>query len=205
MDPTSLQNISLGNVLVVVGICMAAALVGAIALLILAARQVAEIDIPPEADFFETLQHTPITVPLALDLLDMAFDIFSAPISWIVLELLGLQALQLVTVFEGLIPGTQLIPTMTAAWVVARMMKSRSSQSDLRTALKDYQIAERQARLDQIQNRSESIADKYRGHALPLPSNTNVVEGEYHDYDDEEGFEDDFEDFPPSLLDDEEF
>lgn len=205
MEPTSLQDISLGNVLLVMGICMAAALVGAIALLILAARQVAEIDIPPEADFFETLQHIPITVPLALDLLDMAFDIFSAPVSWIILELLGLQALQLVTVFEGLIPGTQLIPTMTGAWVIARMMKGRSSQSELRTALQEYQIAERQSRLDQIQNRSESIADKYRGRALPLPSDTNVVEGEYHDYGEEEEFDDDFEDFPPSLIDDEEF
>jgi hypothetical protein len=205
MEPTSLQNISLGNVLLVVGICMAAALVGAIALLILAARQVAEIDIPPEADFFETLQHIPITVPLALDLLDMAFDIFSAPVSWIILELLGLQALQLVTVFEGLIPGTQLIPTMSAAWVIARMMPDRSGKSDLRTALNDYQLAERQSRLDQIQNRSASIADKYRGRALPLPSDTNVVEGEYRDYDEEEGFNDDFEDFPPPLIDDEEF
>jgi hypothetical protein len=205
MEPTSLQDISLGNVLLVVGICMAAALVGAIALLILAARQVAEIDIPPEADFFETLQRVPITVPLALDLLDMAFDIFSAPISWIILELMGLQALQLVTVFEGLIPGTQLIPTMTAAWLLARMMKGRSSQSDLRTALQEYQLAERQSRLDQIQNRSASIADKHRGRALPLPSDTNVVEGEYHDYNEEEEFDDDFEDFPPPLIDDEEF
>jgi hypothetical protein len=85
------------------------------------------------------------------------------------------------------------------------MMPNRSSQSDLRTALNDYQLAERQSRLDQIQNRSASIADKYRGRALPLPSDTSVVEGEYRDYGEEEGFDDDFEDFPPPLIDDEEF
>jgi hypothetical protein len=204
MEPTLFQDIAPRDVLLVVVICMGAALVGAVALLILAARQVKDIEIPPDADFFETLQHVPITVPLALDLLDMAFDIFSAPISWIILELLGLQALQLVTVFEGLIPGTQLIPTMTAAWLLARMMKSRSGQSELRTALRDYQQADHQARLDRIQNRSASIADSYRGRALLPPSDTDVVEGEYSDLE-EEKFEDDFEDFPPYLIDDEEF
>jgi hypothetical protein len=204
MEPTAFQNISLRDVLLVAGICMGAALVGAIALLILAARQVKDIEIPPDADFFETLQHVPITVPLALDLLDMAFDIFSAPLSWIILELLGLQALQLVTVFEGLIPGTQLIPTMTAAWLLARIMKGRSGQSELRTALNEYQQAERHARLDRIQNRSAAIADRYRGRALPTPSDADVVEGEFSDFQ-EEGFEDDFEDFPPHLIDDEEF
>jgi hypothetical protein len=205
MDANMFQGITPGDILLVAGVCLAAALVGAVVLLILAARQVSEIDIPPEADFFETLQHIPITLPLALDLLDLVFDIFSAPISWIILELLGLQALQLVTVFEGIVPGTQLLPTMTFAWLLARLMKGRSGRSELRTALGDYQQAERQARLDQIQNRSASIADSYRGRALPLPSATDVVEGEYHDEIEEEEFEDDFEDIPPYLIDDEEF
>jgi hypothetical protein len=205
MDANMFQGITPGDILLVAGVCLAAAMVGAVVLLILAARQVSEIDIPPEADFFETLQHIPITLPLALDLLDLVFDIFSAPISWIILELLGLQALQLVTVFEGIVPGTQLLPTMTFAWLLARLMKGRSGRSELRTALGDYQQAERQARLDQIQNRSASIADSYRGRALPLPSDTDVVEGEYHDIIEEEEFEDDFEDIPPYLIDDEEF
>jgi len=115
VDPNTIQNIQWSDIFLVGGACIAMALVGAIALLVVAARQVAQIEVPEDADFFETLQLIPITVPLALDLLDMAFDVFSAPISWIILEMLGLRALQMITVFEGLIPGTQIIPTLTAA------------------------------------------------------------------------------------------
>lgn len=155
------------------------AFVGAIALLVVAARQIADIEVPPNADFFETLQLVPITVPLALDLLDFTFDIFSAPIAWVILELLGLQSLQMITVFEGIIPGTQIIPTMTIAWFVARMLGKRQSKTRLQTALHDYQLESESARYDQLMSSRRSLADNYRRQEL-LPGPTNeVIEADY--------------------------
>ena len=180
----------LREVLIVVAICAAGGLIGAIALLIVAARQIANIEIPEDADFFETLQLIPITVPIALDLLDGAFDIFSAPISWLVLELLGLPALQMVTVVESLIPGTQLIPTMTVAWIVARMMRKKP-RTQLQTSLRQYQLDQRRQRYGQLGN-GQSLADQYRRKALPGPDD-NAVEGEY--------FEEDLDEPPPDYFD----
>jgi hypothetical protein len=91
-----------------------------------------------------------------------------------------LQALQLVTVFEGLIPGTQLIPTMTAAWVLARIMKKRQPQTELRSALQRYQLESRSRR------RSDALASEYQRRALPLPSESDddsVLDGEYYEED----------------------
>lgn len=195
MDLSMIQNIDLREALLVLVICMAAALVGAVALLIAAARQIANIEIPEDADFFETLQHVPITVPLALDLLDMAFDIFAAPISWVILELLGLRALQLVTVFEGLIPGTQVIPTMTIAWVIARMMR-RKRPTELRTALHEYQLEESRARYGELRRRQPLLADQYRRRSLPAPGD-DAIEGDY--------FEEDLDEPPPEYFEGEDY
>lgn len=198
MDITAIQDISLREALLVLVGCIAAALVGAIALLVLAARQIANLDVPEDADFFETLQRVPITVPLALDLLDMAFDIFSAPISWIVLELLGLRALQLVTIFEGLIPGTQIIPTMTIAWVVARLMR-RKQPTPLRTALREYQLEQDTLRYGGLRRSHPLLAEQYRRRPLLPPSayEEEAVEGEY--------FEEDLDEPPPDFFDEDEW
>jgi len=182
VDITSIGQF-LQDSIVIVAICLASAVAGAIALLVVASYQIAELDVPPDADFFGTLQAIPITVPLALDLLDMAFDIFSAPISWIVLEMLGLQKLQTITIFESLIPGTQLIPTMSAAWVISRIMKKR--QSEARTSLHQYQISSRAERLARLQGRRTDLADQYRRKSLGSGlSDDNVLEGEIVDDDD---------------------
>ncbi len=209
----SILDIPVEQVLVVVCGLMFAAFVGAVVLLILAAREMADLEIPEDADFFETLQMVPITVPLALDLLDMAFDFFAAPIAWVALELLGLKALQMITVFEGIIPGTQLIPTMTAAWVVSRMMKNKR-RTDGRDMLQDYQRG-----LPNPLQRDYSLADRYRsrdllgsgepsgssggalssraGRSLPPSfSDEDVVEGEF--------FEEDYVEPPPDYYDDDE-
>lgn len=175
MDITSIGQF-LQDSIVIIAICLASAVAGAIALLVLASYQIADIDVPQDADFFGTLQAIPITVPLALDLLDMAFDIFSAPISWIILEMLGLQKLQAITIFEGLIPGTQLIPTMSAAWVIARIMKKR--QSEARTSLHEYQVTSRAERYAQLRGRREDLADQYRRKSLTSGLADEVVEGE---------------------------
>lgn len=126
-----------GLILIVLGVVA----LGGILLLITAGRQVRNIDIPPDADFFETLRLVPITIPLALDMLDFAFDIFAAPVAWIILELMGLKSLQFITVMEALIPGTQILPTMTIGWVIAR-----SSKNEQRITEAEIRLRERQAR-----------------------------------------------------------
>jgi hypothetical protein len=85
--------------------------------------RVKRIRLPPDADFFSTLRATPLSVVILLDLLDLTLDIFSAPIAWVLLGYLGLKPLRTVTVIEAIIPGTQLLPTMTIAWLVARQLK----------------------------------------------------------------------------------
>jgi hypothetical protein len=82
--------------------------------------RVKRIQIPQNADFFTTMRATPLSVAILLDLLDFTFDIFSIPFAWILLGYLGLQPLRMVTVVEAAIPGTQIIPTLTIAWFIAR-------------------------------------------------------------------------------------
>jgi len=107
---------------------MAISFVTAVLLLAIAIRQVKKIRVPPGAGFVATLQGTPLVVVLGLDLLDLALDVLSAPIAWVILDYLGLQALRGVTVVESLLPGTQLIPTLTLSWIIARLMPDRLSQ-----------------------------------------------------------------------------
>lgn len=86
--------------------------------------RVQRIRLPADADFMTALRATPLVVVLLLDLLDFSLDFFSAPISWLLLSRLGLAPLRGVTALEGLVPGTQFIPTMTLAWVAARLINS---------------------------------------------------------------------------------
>lgn len=166
----NLQNITWSDVLLALGICAAVGVGGAVTLLALAWQQVKEIDVPENADFFETLQLVPISVPLALDFLDLAFDVLSAPISWVVLEMLGLRALQMVTVFESLVPGTQLIPTLTVCWFIAKGMKRKSADTPFRAAMRGYQAQTKGQYGSLAQGRSPiSLANKYRSADL-LPS-----------------------------------
>ena len=100
---------------------MGVALILALLLLLIVWRQVKRIDIPPDATFGETLLLTPFLVVLMIDLLDFALDFLAAPISWILLDRLGLKALRGVSVVETLIPFTQAIPTMMIAWIWVRL------------------------------------------------------------------------------------
>jgi len=94
----------------------------ALALLAWVLWRVRKVQLPVGADTLTALRMTPLPVVVLLDLLDFSLDIFSAPVSWTILGYLGLRPLRGVTVIEGLIPGTQLLPTMTAAWLVARLL-----------------------------------------------------------------------------------
>jgi hypothetical protein len=85
--------------------------------------RVRKVQLPPDADFFTALRLTPLLVVLLLDLLDFTLDFLSAPLAWLLLTRLGLGPLRGVTVVESLIPGTQIIPTMTLAWIAVRVLK----------------------------------------------------------------------------------
>ena len=87
--------------------------------------RIKRIHLPEGADFLTALRATPLVVVLLLDVLDMTLDIFATPLVWVLLGKLGLQSLRTVTVVETFIPGTQFIPTMTASWLVARLVGSR--------------------------------------------------------------------------------
>jgi len=171
-----INAIPLRDALIVVAVCAAAAIAAAVALLFMAAQQVRDLQIPPDADFFEVMQVIPITVPIALDLLDGALDVFSAPISWIILEMMGLGSLKMITLVESLIPGTQLIPTLTIAWVIGRyFVKDR--QSPFRDAMRQVQGAT-EGRYPELDRSSGSRADYYRDMALGAGKRTGTVRGQ---------------------------
>ena len=84
-------------------------------------RTVKRLRLPPDATFVEAMRLTPFSVVLLLDLLDLGLDVFSAPVSWVLLSRLGLTKLRGATVLEALVPGTQALPTMTLAWAAVRL------------------------------------------------------------------------------------
>jgi hypothetical protein len=94
----------------------------AIVLFLILLTQVRKIDVPPGAGFGETLLHTPFIVVAFLDVLDLALDFLSAPIAWVVLDRIGLKALRNIAALESLIPFTQVIPTMSIAWIGVRLL-----------------------------------------------------------------------------------
>lgn len=85
--------------------------------------RVRRVRLPANADFVTALRHTPFVVVLLLDALDLSLDFLAAPIAWTLLSRLGLAPLRGVTIIEELIPGTQLLPTMTIAWILVRLRR----------------------------------------------------------------------------------
>ena len=110
--------------IIVFAVMISAALTGTV-LIALAVHTVRNLRIPPNASFSETLLLTPFSIVLAIDLLDLGLDILAAPLSWIILDRLGLKALRGVASVEALIPGTQFIPTLTLCWLGIRLFGSR--------------------------------------------------------------------------------
>lgn len=124
MEPTP---IDWQAVLTAAGVIFGIALVIAIALLAWVIIAVRRIDLPPDADWITALRATPFIVVVVLDLLDLSLDFLAAPIAWLLLTRLGLGPLRTVTVVEALLPFTRLIPLMTSAWIVVRVMGWRGS------------------------------------------------------------------------------
>jgi hypothetical protein len=105
-------------ILVAMGVALVIALVGLASI----ARQIRGLRVPRDAGFFATLRYVPLTLVVLLDLLDFALDIFAAPLSWVILDRLGLRGLRNKAALEALIPFTQPIPTFTISWFAARML-----------------------------------------------------------------------------------
>ena len=88
-----------------------------------AVRQLRKIDIPVDAGFVETLQLVPLSMVVAIDLLDLSLDVLAAPVAWVMLDRLGLKALRGLSAVEAVIPGTQFIPTLTLCWLGIRVLR----------------------------------------------------------------------------------
>jgi len=97
------------------------ALVLAALVLVWAIRALRRVRVPENADFFTTVRAVPLSLVVGLDLLDLALDSFSAPIIWLILNRYGLKALRNVGTIEALIPISGPIPTLTIAWLAARI------------------------------------------------------------------------------------
>jgi hypothetical protein len=97
-------------------------------LLIYIFSRVRRIKLPDDAGILTALRETPLSVVVLLDMLDLSLDFLSAPLSWTILGRLGLKPLQGITVIESLIPGTQLIPTLTLGWILARLLGDRDTR-----------------------------------------------------------------------------
>ena len=115
--------IDLKQLFPIILIVLGAGLVISLVLIGLLIFTIRRINLPPDADVITALRATPLMVVITLDLLDFSLDFLSAPFSWALLSRLGLKPLRAITVIESLIPGTQFIPTMTAAWIAARLIK----------------------------------------------------------------------------------
>ncbi len=95
-------------------------LLGAAVLLAHTYRRLKRLNVPEGAGFFTTIRLVPLGLVVALDLLDLALDVFSTPIIWLILSRLRLQGLRDIASFEALVPFTGPIPTLTIAWFAAR-------------------------------------------------------------------------------------
>ncbi|HEY1013955.1 MAG TPA: hypothetical protein VGE07_14685 [Herpetosiphonaceae bacterium] len=121
--------------LIVIGVAAALGLVG----MFLLDRRLRALKIPEGASFRETLQRVPFGLVVVLDLLDLGLDIFAAPIVWVWLGRYNLRVLRQVSLVEALIPFTQVIPTLTAAWLAVRWFDPAMRQPTISSSDRDQQ------------------------------------------------------------------
>lgn len=120
-----MADIDLRDVGIVLLVIMVVSVTLGAIILAVAWRKLKNLDIPQGIGFAETLHYTPFLVVLAIDLLDLGLDFLAAPVSWVILDRLGLKALRGVSAVEAFIPGTQFIPTLTACWIGVRVLGIR--------------------------------------------------------------------------------
>lgn len=116
-----LQNL-LSGFLILICICLGIG-ISCLVALVQMIKQIKRLEVPPDAGFFATMHYVPLLLVVLLDLLDLGFDIFAAPVAWLILDRMGLQSLRNRAAVEALIPFTQPIPTFTLAWLLARLLK----------------------------------------------------------------------------------
>ncbi len=116
-------------ILAAVGTIMLVGLIISLALLAWVFFKIRKINIPAGTDFFDALRATPLSVVILLDVLDLSLDIFSAPVTWLVLSKLGLQPLRTVSVVKDLIPipGLEALPMMTVSWFIVNKIDRRGA------------------------------------------------------------------------------
>ncbi len=114
---------NLRTILVVVALTTILSLALAAAVLYLAYRKLRHIRIAADSDFFTTVRAVPLSLVIGLDLLDLGLDVFSTPLTWLILDRLGLKALRNVATVKALIPIGDMIPALTLAWLAARLFK----------------------------------------------------------------------------------
>jgi hypothetical protein len=119
-------EVGLRDIGLIIAAMMAISFVLALLIFVIAVRRLRNLDVPDGAGFGETLLYTPLSLVLFIDLLDFGLDILAAPITWMVLDRLGLRALRNVFAFEALIPFTQFVPAMTIAWIAVRLVGPRA-------------------------------------------------------------------------------
>ena len=105
----------------VLGAIALTALVLSVIILAVAFRRLRRLHLPPNSDFFTTVRAVPLSLVVGLDLLDLALDSFSSPIIWFLLRRMNLESLRKVATVEAILPFTGPIPTLTIAWIAARM------------------------------------------------------------------------------------
>ena len=121
MQPTTAPGLDL---VYIVLIAFGVVLIASVVMTLWVIYRVGRFELPVGTGFWETLRVTPLSVVILLDLLDFALDFLSAPAAWVLLTWLGLGPLRWVAAIEGLLPFTHLIPTMTLAWIIARLVTS---------------------------------------------------------------------------------
>lgn len=109
------------DIIILVAMVMGISLIISIVGLTMIMRRIQTIDIPHTTDFFTTLHHVPLSLVILLDLLDFSLDMFAAPISWVILNRMGLQNLRNAATIQAIVPGSSMLPMLTISWVLARM------------------------------------------------------------------------------------
>jgi hypothetical protein len=112
----------LRQLLLTFGIVLLVAAALGLGALLLLHRRLRRLNVPPNADFVSTLRAVPLALVIAIDLLDFGLDIFATPIVWVVLSRYRLQALRNIAAVEAIIPFTQVVPTLTVAWLGVRIL-----------------------------------------------------------------------------------
>ena len=113
---------ALRELVVTFGIVLLAATALGLGGLLLLHRRLRRLHVPAHAGLATTLRAVPLGLVIVLDLLDLGLDIFATPIVWFVLSRYRLHALRNAAALEAVIPLTQVVPTLTVAWLAVRAL-----------------------------------------------------------------------------------